>query len=652
MHHIFLRSTAILALLIFVSTAEAADPPSVKLALSFKPKQSDIEYDIPSAAEQDKCKVTVVRKGKASGWIVVGPGGETLRRFMDTDGDNIVDHWGYYLRGLEVYRDIDSDADNKIDQFRWLNTAGSRWGIDQNADGFVDVWKMISAEEASREAVRALISGNAKILEPLLITDDDVERMGIPKNVSKQLMKQIAAPEKLLAKNQKAAKGISEKTRWLQFINTIPAIIPAEQLGSSQDLFIYENAMATVETGSATALIQIGEMVRVGDTWKITSVPQLMDQNSVQVGGLLMHPALAGVADQGMETEDEDPKVRKLIEQLQALDKNSPELTASKSDIAKYYKKRIEILAELRKLSESDELRNQWTQQLTDGLFTGVQTGDFPDGLKRLEQLEADVEKEEAAALLAYVAYRRMLADYNINIRETPDDKREEVQKKWLDDLSKFVEKYPLSDDAPEAILQIAVAEEFNGKVDEALKWYRKIASDYPQAPSLSRAEGALRRIELEGKTLKLSGRGLDGKPLKTTDYQGKVLAVIFWASWAKPHTEELPQIRELYEKYHSMGFEIIGVNLDAQPSEAIAFVKQHKMDWPQIHEPGGLIDSPPAREFGILTAPTIFLVDRQGKVVKRNASVDDLKELTPKLLDGKTAQIGAESGGSNSTTN
>ncbi len=151
MHSLFLRSAAVFGILAaMATTGGAADPPSAKLALSFKPKQVDVEYDIPQESEYAKCKVTVVRKGKASGWVVLGPGGETLRRFMDTDGDNIVDHWGYYLRGLEVYRDIDSDADNKIDQFRWMNTAGSRWGIDDNADGYVDRWKMISAQEASR----------------------------------------------------------------------------------------------------------------------------------------------------------------------------------------------------------------------------------------------------------------------------------------------------------------------------------------------------------------------------------------------------------------------------------------------------------------------------------------------------------------------
>ena len=70
-----------------------------------------------------------------------------LRRFVDTNDDNVVDQWSYYKDGLEVYRDIDSTFNGKADQYRWFNTGGSRWAIDANEDGVIDSWKSISAEE-------------------------------------------------------------------------------------------------------------------------------------------------------------------------------------------------------------------------------------------------------------------------------------------------------------------------------------------------------------------------------------------------------------------------------------------------------------------------------------------------------------------------
>ena len=51
-----------------------------------------------------------------------------LRKFVDTNGDNVVDQWSYYKDGVEVYRDIDSNFNGKADQYRWFNTGGTPLG--------------------------------------------------------------------------------------------------------------------------------------------------------------------------------------------------------------------------------------------------------------------------------------------------------------------------------------------------------------------------------------------------------------------------------------------------------------------------------------------------------------------------------------------
>ena len=117
---------AVNGLVILTSQGQAADAPSVKTALALRPQQADVEYDIPDAKTLDQCKVTLVKDGKASGWIVSGPAGQPLRRFMDSDGDGEVDQYSYYKNGLEVYRDIISKPNGKKDQFRWLNIGGMR----------------------------------------------------------------------------------------------------------------------------------------------------------------------------------------------------------------------------------------------------------------------------------------------------------------------------------------------------------------------------------------------------------------------------------------------------------------------------------------------------------------------------------------------
>jgi hypothetical protein len=54
-----------------------------------------------------------------------------------------------------------------------------------------------------------------------------------------------------------------------------------------------------------------------------------------------------------------------------------------------------------------------------------------------------------------------------------------------------------------------------------------------------------------------------------------------------------------------------------------------------QLFKEGGL-DSPLAREYGIMALPNLFLVGKDGKVVSRTVQVNNLEDEVRKLLDGK----------------
>ena len=125
----------------------------------------------------------------------------------------------------------------------------------------------------------------------------------------------------------------------------------------------------------------------------------------------------------------------------------------------------------------------------------------------------------------------------------------------------------------------------------------------------------------------------MDVKSLK-----GQVVLVVFWASEYKVCEENVPQLRALYQDNKAKGFEIVGVSLDFEKTTALPFVQKNKMTWKQIYQPSGEnqsggLNSPIATSFGIISLPTMFLVDRDGKVVNRNASLTDVKADLPNLL-------------------
>jgi len=114
--------------------------------------------------------------------------------------------------------------------------------------------------------------------------------------------------------------------------------------------------------------------------------------------------------------------------------------------------------------------------------------------------------------------------------------------------------------------------------------------------------------------------------------YRGNVVLIQYWATWCEPCKADMAALKELFARYGRSGFSIVGVNLDSSVQELSAYLTENKLPWPQIFEEGGL-DSRPANELGILTLPTMILVDKQGKVVNRNIHVVELDRELKKLI-------------------
>src|SRR5262245_48277125 len=332
------------------SVVVAADPPSVKQALGVVPHHNDVEIDSPDPKTIDQCNRAPLQDGKGTASLVLGPDGQPLRRFMDTDGNDVVDQFSFYKNGLEVYRDIISKPNGKKDQFRWLNIGGMRWGIDTNGDGKIDIYKQISAEEVSRLAVRALVNQDAQLLAPLLVTKEDLKQLGIKGTLEAKLLASVADPAAKLKKAVAGSKIIQPKSTWLRFDAAPPAAVPADGKHTTSDLVVYENVMAIVDYGNASSpgLVHVGELIRMGEVWKMTSLPVPLEGNAIQLApGLVLSEPLAGGAGPAAVATDVSPKVQELIDELRKLMENPPAPTAAKAIVEKYQKRLEGVLGKL-----------------------------------------------------------------------------------------------------------------------------------------------------------------------------------------------------------------------------------------------------------------------------------------------------------------
>jgi peroxiredoxin len=105
----------------------------------------------------------------------------------------------------------------------------------------------------------------------------------------------------------------------------------------------------------------------------------------------------------------------------------------------------------------------------------------------------------------------------------------------------------------------------------------------------------------------------IDGRPVSLADYRGKVVILDFWAPWCPPCKREIPDLISLQDQYADRGLRIVGIGLDREDNVA-SFVRQNGINYPVMvgdDEIAGLYG-------GIPGIPTTFIIDRQGKIVRR----------------------------------
>ncbi|MDH4107840.1 MAG: TlpA family protein disulfide reductase [Gammaproteobacteria bacterium] len=102
---------------------------------------------------------------------------------------------------------------------------------------------------------------------------------------------------------------------------------------------------------------------------------------------------------------------------------------------------------------------------------------------------------------------------------------------------------------------------------------------------------------------------------LDLSSYRGKVVVVDFWASWCVPCRRSFPWLNQMQAKYADQGLVIVGVNMDAEPGEAEAFLEEFPADFRIVADPGGGL----AKQFDVIAMPSSYVLDGNGQVVARH---------------------------------
>ena len=106
------------------------------------------------------------------------------------------------------------------------------------------------------------------------------------------------------------------------------------------------------------------------------------------------------------------------------------------------------------------------------------------------------------------------------------------------------------------------------------------------------------------------------GKPLKLSDWKGRVVLVNLWATWCAPCRKEMPDLAKLQKELGSDQFEVLAISVDRKGAEASsAFLKETGADSLKLYvEPTTTI----VNDVQAAGLPATLLIDRQGREIGR----------------------------------
>jgi thiol-disulfide isomerase/thioredoxin len=146
-----------------------------------------------------------------------------------------------------------------------------------------------------------------------------------------------------------------------------------------------------------------------------------------------------------------------------------------------------------------------------------------------------------------------------------------------------------------------------------------------------------IRHLSLGKLAPEVEGYDLDNKPMKLSEYRGKVVLLVFWGTWCGPCMAMVPHERELAKGNASRPFQIVGVYLDDE-AKAKEAVRKEQITWRSFKDYSPKDKRQISNRWNVHGWPTLFLIDHQGVIRHKFIGKPEEKELDAAVEEVITA--------------
>lgn len=113
--------------------------------------------------------------------------------------------------------------------------------------------------------------------------------------------------------------------------------------------------------------------------------------------------------------------------------------------------------------------------------------------------------------------------------------------------------------------------------------------------------------------------KDVDGKPIKLSEYAGKVLIVNLWATWCGPCRAETPELIQISKEYKARGVEVVGLttqNNDSDIGLIKDFIREHEVPYRTIYDEGVLQPILSEATNARPIVPQSYIITRDSKIL------------------------------------
>ena len=150
-----------------------------------------------------------------------------------------------------------------------------------------------------------------------------------------------------------------------------------------------------------------------------------------------------------------------------------------------------------------------------------------------------------------------------------------------------------------------------------------------PVTKSLVERLAKMKGIPIGAAAPSFTGTSLDGTAVSLADYTGKYLYIDFWASWCLACRVENPKLVELYNRYQSAQFDMLGIGIKDKEVSWKAAIAKDGLPWTQLNDEDSGIGS----AYFVMSLPQNVLLDPEGKILHRNMGTEELAEVLKDLF-------------------